>query len=182
MRGGRQQLNLTPNQIEVGCFRLGTIIHEFLHALGFFHMQSASERDEYVQIVWENIIESTVGNFLKYNDTYITNFGVGKFSLENLKKFLLNIFSHVEYDYGSVMHYPATAFTINGSATIVPLRPLGENIMGQRVRISDKDILRLNRMYCAKPTRPPPENLSAFFQQMNYAMNKLFGKIFSKFY
>lgn len=79
MRGGRQQLNLTPNQIEVGCFRLGTIIHEFLHALGFYHMQSASERDDYVEIVWENIQSGTEGNFAKYNDSIITNFGVGKF-------------------------------------------------------------------------------------------------------
>jgi hypothetical protein len=79
MRGGRQQLNLTPGQIEVGCFRLGTIIHEFLHAVGFFHMQSATERDEYVQIVWELIQSGTEGNFVKYNDTTITNFGVGKF-------------------------------------------------------------------------------------------------------
>lgn len=80
------------------------------------------------------------------------------------------------------MHYPATAFSINGNATIVPLRPLGDNIMGQRVRISDKDVLRLNRMYCPKPNRPTPESLSAFFMKMNYAMNKMFGKIFSKFY
>jgi hypothetical protein len=91
-------------------------------------------------------------------------------------------FNNLEYDYGSVMHYGPRAFSINGSDTIIPLKPLGDNIMGQRVRISDKDILRLNRMYCPKPNRPPPESLSAFFMQMNYKMNKMFSKIFSKFY
>lgn len=80
VQGGRQQLNLRPGQIEVGCFRLGTIIHEFLHAVGFFHMHSATERDDYVEIVWENIQNGTQNNFVKYDATYISNFGVGMFS------------------------------------------------------------------------------------------------------
>jgi hypothetical protein len=51
----RQQLNLEPNTPGVGCFRLGTIEHELLHTLGFYHQQSATERDEYVTIHWDNI-------------------------------------------------------------------------------------------------------------------------------
>jgi Astacin (Peptidase family M12A) len=78
MRGGRQQLNLQPSDIEVGCFRLGTVIHEYLHAVGFYHMQSATERDEYVRIVWENIRAGTENNFDKYSADVITNFDVGK--------------------------------------------------------------------------------------------------------
>lgn len=54
-RGGRQALNLQPNEPGVGCFRLGTIAHEFLHALGFYHQQSTSDRDNYVDIIWRNI-------------------------------------------------------------------------------------------------------------------------------
>ncbi|GFG36495.1 hypothetical protein Cfor_04647, partial [Coptotermes formosanus] len=56
-QGGRQQLNLEPSAPGVGCFRLGTIEHELLHALGFYHQQSATERDDYVTIRWENIQE-----------------------------------------------------------------------------------------------------------------------------
>lgn len=89
MRGGRQQLNLQPNTIEVGCFRIGTVIHEYLHAVGFFHMQSATERDDYVRIVWENIQSGTEGNFAIYNSSVISNFDVGEFfsifSLTSLK-------------------------------------------------------------------------------------------------
>lgn len=53
--GGRQTLNLQRSYPGNGCFRNGTIVHEFLHAAGFFHQQSAPERDDYVEIVWENI-------------------------------------------------------------------------------------------------------------------------------
>lgn len=94
MQGGRQQLNLQPSQIEVGCFRLGTVIHEYLHAVGFFHMQSATERDDYVRIVWENIQAGTERNFDKYNASYITNFGVGEWGDEfMMRTFLFSTFS-----------------------------------------------------------------------------------------
>ncbi|XP_065090071.1 zinc metalloproteinase nas-4-like [Ochlerotatus camptorhynchus] len=121
-QGSVQDLNLAPN----GCFRLGTIIHEFLHALGFFHMQSATERDEYVTIVWDNIRRGVERNFQKYNSSFVTGF-------------------NVEYDYGSVLHYSATAFSVNGNRTIVPRN---ENVtIGQRTGMSDGDVTKLNRMY-----------------------------------
>ncbi|CAG9110829.1 unnamed protein product, partial [Plutella xylostella] len=43
----QQRLNLYK-----GCFRHGTIVHELLHTLGFYHMQSTYDRDEYVKIVF----------------------------------------------------------------------------------------------------------------------------------
>ncbi|GAB0087749.1 Metalloendopeptidase [Sergentomyia squamirostris] len=125
-QGGVQQLNFAPHKLGEGCFRNGTIIHEFLHALGFFHMQSAADRDDYVTIVWDNISLDHRKNFKKYNDTVITHFGV-------------------DYDYDSVMHYPRNAFSINDKDTIIPRDPDAE--IGQRVRISSGDIERLNKMY-----------------------------------
>lgn len=32
-QGGEQVLNLKPFEPETGCFRLGTIMHEFLHGI-----------------------------------------------------------------------------------------------------------------------------------------------------
>lgn len=112
--------------LDSGCYRIGTIVHEFLHALGFFHQQSATDRDDYVTIVEENLIPELAYNFEKYNDTYITDFGV-------------------EYDYGSVLHYPPISFSINGLPTIVPKQEGVE--IGQRRGLSPKDIYKLNLMY-----------------------------------
>lgn len=126
---GEQFLNLQPNTVEVGCFRIGTVMHEFIHAIGFYHMQSATERDDYVRIVWDKIQAGTENNFNTYAASVITNHGV-------------------EYDYGSVMHYSRTAFSTDGSDTIVALRPLNGAVMGQRLEMSASDILRINRHYC----------------------------------
>jgi hypothetical protein len=137
--GGGQVLNLQPYPLEVGCFRKYSIVHEFLHALGFFHMQSASDRDEYVEIVWDKIQEDKKHNFEWYGYNEITHFGV-------------------PYDYGSVMHYPRVSFSIDGkSETIIPIKNRTA-VIGQRVRLSEGDILKVNRMYgCPEPSVSPTE-------------------------
>lgn len=49
---GKQRLSIGTN-----CDRIATIEHEFLHALGFWHEQSRSDRDDYVKIMWDHITE-----------------------------------------------------------------------------------------------------------------------------
>lgn len=98
---GEQEVNLALAAPEVGCFRIGTIIHEFLHTVGFYHMQSATERDDYVKIAYEHILAGLEHNFETYPADMISNYGV-------------------DYDVLSVMHYPAYGFTRNGYATIIP--------------------------------------------------------------
>ncbi|XP_050352269.1 zinc metalloproteinase nas-13-like, partial [Nymphalis io] len=118
----RQVLNLSER-----CFKYGTVVHEMLHTLGFYHMQSTYDRDDFVEILWENIKSGVEHNFAKYTIDTVTDFGV-------------------RYDYDSVMHYPATAFSKNGNKTIIPLK---ENVkIGQRKGMSESDVIKLNRMYC----------------------------------
>ncbi|KAL5280490.1 hypothetical protein ACFFRR_004458 [Megaselia abdita] len=122
LRWAGQQLNLGP-----GCMYTGTIVHEFLHALGFYHEQSTYNRDDYVTINWQNIEKGQEHNFNKYTNQEVTNFGVG-------------------YDYSSIMHYGAYTFSSNGQPTITAKYSGGEN-MGQSKGMTYSDIAKINRMY-----------------------------------
>jgi hypothetical protein len=37
------------------CMRYGTVVHEFIHSLGFFHEQSRPDRDQFIKIEQENV-------------------------------------------------------------------------------------------------------------------------------
>ncbi|XP_061401155.1 seminal metalloprotease 1-like [Musca vetustissima] len=121
-----QQMNLQIFPLGEGCFRTGTILHEFMHALGFYHQQSDSQRDDYIRVVYENIVPGKEFNFDKYSSSLVTDFDVG-------------------YDYDSCLHYRPGAFSQNGEDTIVPLDPKAK--IGQRVSLSEKDVKKINIMY-----------------------------------
>ncbi|XP_067273230.1 meprin A subunit beta isoform X2 [Pseudorasbora parva] len=124
---GKQELSIGSN-----CDRLGTVEHEFLHALGFWHEQSRSDRDDYVAIVWDQIEEGKEHNFNLYDETVSSSLGV-------------------PYDYGSVMHYSKTSFNKDKEPTIVTKIPEFLDVIGQRMEFSDSDLLKLNRLYnCTK--------------------------------
>ncbi|XP_067887241.1 meprin A subunit beta [Heterodontus francisci] len=120
---GRQELSIGE-----GCERMGTIEHEFLHALGFWHEQSRADRDDYVTIMWDRIENGKEHNFNKYDDKESTD---------------LNI----PYDYTSVLHYSSTAFNNGSEPTIVTKIAEFSNVIGQRLDFSDYDVQRLNRLY-----------------------------------
>ncbi|XP_067015626.2 hatching enzyme 1.2-like [Anabrus simplex] len=121
--GGPQQLNLQSP----GCTTtLGTIIHEFMHAIGFLHEQNRYERDSYVIINWQNIQSGRELNFNKASEQTTYAFGV-------------------PYDYGSVMHYSGNAFSNNGRPTITSKNPNVQ--LGQRDGFSQGDVQKINGMY-----------------------------------
>lgn len=113
--------------IDTGCEYRGVIQHETLHALGFWHEQSRYDRDDYVEIKWENIAEGHEFNFVKYSEDEIKTLGAA-------------------YDYSSVMHYGPYDFSSNGQPTIVALKDEADE-MGQREKYSPVDWWKLRKLY-----------------------------------
>uniref|UniRef100_A0A1I7ZIA6 Metalloendopeptidase n=1 Tax=Steinernema glaseri TaxID=37863 RepID=A0A1I7ZIA6_9BILA len=133
--GGKQPVSLGD-----GCIQKGIIIHELMHAVGFFHEQSRADRDDYITINWSNVESGLEDQFDKYSLNMIDHLGTA-------------------YDYTSVMHYASTAFSKNGKPTIEPRKKNAE--IGQRRGFSENDIYKINKLYkCSKlvPTTSSPED------------------------
>ncbi|CAG2175915.1 unnamed protein product [Oppiella nova] len=84
-----------------GCYFPGTIVHELMHTVGFYHEQNRSDRDDYLSINWQNIDASYSEEFKKLRPD------------ENQ---ILTPF-----DYNSVMLYGPLSFSKDGqSITMAP--------------------------------------------------------------
>ena len=115
----------------------GNAAHEMMHALGMFHEQSRCDRDDFVEILLDNVEDGKENNFEKRCDD-ATDLG------DN-------------YDFGSMMHYPLDAFSKNGQPTI-RLRPgvTFDGTIGQRSSLSVLDRFTLNFLYGLNNIPPVP--------------------------
>ncbi len=117
-KGGKQVLELVDFWIR------GTIVHEICHALGMFHEQSRADRDDYITIHYDNIVQGEEPNFRKETKNY----------------YLLG-----DFDFNSIMLYGSDYFTKNGKPTIT--KKDGSTYTANREGLSEKDRSFINTFY-----------------------------------
>ncbi|CAH1641008.1 unnamed protein product [Spodoptera littoralis] len=115
------------------CMSVGDISHEIMHILGFSHEHTRPDRDQYITILWDHVKEGYKKFFeIQHSHTHLDN---------------------LPYDYASVLHYPARAFSRNGQVTILA----EPNIkIGQREGLSELDVEKVSMLYaneCVKRNR-----------------------------
>jgi len=113
-----------------GCERKGTIMHELLHTLGFYHEQNRYDRDNYVVVHMDNVPSARKDDFAKLSSSEMTTLGT-------------------PYDFQSIMHYSPYIFAVDGSKpTITPKLSLANGVqIGQRLRLSTQDVKRIQLLY-----------------------------------
>ena len=122
-----------PQAITVEACGEGSVMHEILHAAGFYHEQSRGDRDDYITIMWDEIEPDARYAFEK-RDEHGQDIGA--------------------YDYGSVMQYGARAFSRTGNPTIITKVP---NVpIGQREGLSAGDRAAVTFLYATAAGPIPP--------------------------
>ncbi|RWS07826.1 zinc metalloproteinase nas-4-like protein, partial [Dinothrombium tinctorium] len=118
-----------PQPIYIGPACVGaTVAHEIMHAIGFKHAHSRPDRDKYIEILWNNIINEREINFEKANSLDYTTF--------------------TPFDFDSIMFLDPYAFSKNGKPTFISKVP-GERIRkkSEKLGLSEMDVISINTLY-----------------------------------
>ena len=119
------------NLDRLNCMNQATIAHELVHALGFDQEHNRPDRDDWIEINFNNVIDEVFNSdFRILNQSQFQDFGT-------------------PYDYKSIMHYHYTAHSINiSSTTIKAIKAPFEIIINQN--LSDLDVKEIRTLYNCK--------------------------------
>ncbi|KAJ6634635.1 Zinc metalloproteinase nas-4 [Pseudolycoriella hygida] len=126
---GYRQNRKEPLDVTFNCLKMrGAIQHELLHVLGLLHEQCRPDRDDFIDILWNNIDSRFHRNFVKGDPVTFTTFGL-------------------PYDYESLMHYPGNAFAKSGENVTMVAKKYHTRKLGQSHGPTFYDLEKIRRMY-----------------------------------
>ncbi|KAH7731762.1 CBN-NAS-7 protein [Aphelenchoides avenae] len=137
--------------LDNGCMEYPTIIHEMMHVVGFYHEHERWDRDEFIDIIWQNIDRGALDQFGKVDLSKTSYYGQ-------------------PYDYKSILHYDSLAFSKNGFPTMLPKTAGLASTIGNAKDFSEIDLAKINRMYkcdqrrqLTAPTGQPKAQISPIY-------------------
>lgn len=119
--GGEQEIFLTSH-----C-GVKEILHEMMHTLGFMHEQTREDRDQYVEVLWDNIDEINHLQFKKIPNDFLGLTGR-------------------PFDFESIMLYDSYVFARSRQEPAM-LTSSGDIIPESNALLSQEDIERVNLAY-----------------------------------
>ena len=108
------------------------IEHELMHALGFIHEQSRTDRDQFIDVLWPNIEEKYQSQFAIVPDA------------------LMDYYFDSPFDPDSIMMYDSHAFAVKPELTTLKIKNTGAAIT-PRTDLDESDVQRVNRLYHHSP-------------------------------
>ncbi|XP_071549920.1 uncharacterized protein [Panulirus ornatus] len=112
------------------CNKMGIVVHEIGHAVGFYHEIRRPDRDQHVVVNERNILKDELFNFYKLHWLDVS----------------------IKYDLSSVMHYHTLEWSANERTTVATRDPTLQGLIGMWKRessqgLSHRDKLLANKMY-----------------------------------
>nr|CDJ98346.1 Peptidase M12A domain containing protein [Haemonchus contortus] len=127
---GRAPLHLEHSERGT-CMKPRTLLHELLHLCGLWHEHMRYDRDNYVEILFENIPKEVHYDFAKLSPSQATTYDL-------------------PYDNKSVMHYRKDEFAMPSKISIRTKDPNYQDVIGNVEDASPNDYLKICKIYGCK--------------------------------
>ncbi|XP_053680121.1 astacin-like [Anopheles nili] len=140
---GRSTLN-SENQVNLQnpeCVKIGTVVHELMHSIGFHHEFTRPDRDDWVSV-----------DRMAFEAKYQTDESFFKSNYGKMDPKAVELYGR-GYDYGSVMHYSKYAAAADESRPVMNNLKPWTGDFGNKNGLSPADVIDINYMYCNGTTQ-----------------------------